>query len=45
MHHYLQRGHRLDDLINLDHPAKLFMKASMVLHDEEEANRGGDGHG
>jgi len=41
LHHYVQRGHRLKDLLELDHAEKVFMMESMVLYFEEEAKRWG----
>ena len=41
MHHYIQRGHKLNDLMKLDHAEKRFMIESMVLYYEEEAKRWG----
>jgi hypothetical protein len=46
LHHYVQRGRDLGELINLDGATKLFMKVSMILYYEEEAKRwGSGGHG
>lgn len=36
IHHYLQRGFKIDDLLNLKEPEKLFMMASMSLYFDEE---------
>lgn len=36
IHHYLQKGERLEYLLNLPSANKLFMKASMYLEIEEE---------
>ncbi|MFH5181155.1 hypothetical protein ACHHV8_36655 [Paenibacillus sp. TAB 01] len=42
VHHYVQRGHALSDLLGLDAASKRFMKVSMLLHYEEEAKRWGN---
>ncbi len=39
LHHYLQRGFRLDYLINLSYDERLLMAASMELYFEEEKER------
>jgi len=39
LHHYLQRGHSLSELLNLDPVTRRFYKISMLLYYEEEAKR------
>lgn len=36
IHHYLQKGRPLEELVNANEIDKMFMKASMDLHFEEE---------
>ena len=36
LHHYLQRGFKMDYLLNLDNTEKLFMKASIEQYFAEE---------
>lgn len=43
LHHYLQRGHSLSELLSLGPVEKRFLKISMVLYYEEEAKRWGAG--
>jgi len=38
IHHYLQKGQKLDDLVNLSYAEKIYMKASRdLLYEEERA--------
>lgn len=39
LHHYLQKGHKLKDLLNLSYTEKLFYIQSMILYYEEEADK------
>jgi hypothetical protein len=41
LHHYIQRGHNIKDLLELSHAEKIFMIESMVLFYEEESKRWG----
>jgi hypothetical protein len=41
LHHYIQRGHSLKELLELSHADKAFMMESMVLFYEEESKRWG----
>lgn len=39
IHHFLHKGHALNDLVNLSSIEKAYMQASMYLHLEEEEAR------
>jgi hypothetical protein len=39
LHHYMQRGHTLDYLLNLGESEKLFYQASLLLYEDEETKR------
>lgn len=41
IHYYIQRGHSLDELINLSSSEKAFFCASMILAREEEMKKWG----
>jgi hypothetical protein len=43
IHHFINRGYLLSDLLEMDEVTKQFMKASMLLFYEEEAKRSGTG--
>jgi len=43
LHHYLQRGRSLSELLSLDPIERRFLKVSMLLYYEEEAKRWGAG--
>lgn len=44
MHYYLQKGFRLDYLLNLSNQEKLFLSASMNLAFEEKVEEWKQGH-
>ena len=39
LHHYLQRGHKLNELLALTPSEKEFMTQCMILYYEEEAEK------
>lgn len=39
VHHYVQRGHYWDKILNATEFEKDFLRASMALHYEEEAKK------
>jgi hypothetical protein len=40
IHHFVNRGQPLSDMLEMDEATKHFLKVSMMLFYEEEANRG-----
>jgi len=39
LHHYLQKGHDLNKLLNLTEDERLFMGASLLVEKEEQAKQ------